>query len=279
MRHLRTSAGGGGKEGRAGELAQAAGTTGAHSPWSASPFPVWPQPLANLEPSFPPECELRLKFLFVFRAGLDCRSGHLGPERKASHHFLYLCWVVPSALHRSKELGLNLGKKRDLFLVNCPGVGRQPRAQPTTQFPGQDASSSCRLWEGVRLCREASGGLQSSCLCPNTFQSRFTIRSPTTTVSPTRQGYWSRRRGNHQLSKVPRGDHKCLWPCPWGRASPGQGGEESLAQGLEGSTVHGNAEQPVWGSIRDAGSKWVEMELAVHAAVCSEGPLRIALSG
>lgn len=69
LRYLRTSAAGGGKKGRAGELAQAAGTTGAHGPWSPSHFRSGPRPWQALEQSFPPECQrgqLWLKFLSVF---------------------------------------------------------------------------------------------------------------------------------------------------------------------------------------------------------------------
>lgn len=56
-RHLRTSAGEEGG-GQAGELAQAAGTAGAHGPWSQIPFPVWPRPLASRGAELPSrECE------------------------------------------------------------------------------------------------------------------------------------------------------------------------------------------------------------------------------
>lgn len=116
-RHLRTSAGEEGGRRRAGELAEAAGTPGAQGPRSPIPFPVWPQPLASPEPSFPRECKrgrLRLKLVSVFQAAsapqrAGCRSSRLATEPGLP--------PLPSC--------------------TCPGWSHLPSTRPGDSPPGQ----------------------------------------------------------------------------------------------------------------------------------------------
>lgn len=52
-----------------------------------------------------------------------------------------------------------------------------------------------------------------------------------------------------------------------GRTSPEQGGEEKLSAGPKAAVCMEMLSDQFGGSIRDAGSKWVEMELAMHVEV------------
>lgn len=144
LRHLRTSAGGGGKEGRARELAQAAGTA-ATALGHRSHFRSGPSPWQALEQSVPPQCKtgrLRLKFLPVFwtvsapRWENKLQKWPPGSREKGLPLVLMLGGLTCPPL-RSRELVLIPGRG-DPVLLNHPGVEGQPRAQSTLQLPGQE---------------------------------------------------------------------------------------------------------------------------------------------
>lgn len=106
LRHLRTSAGGGGKKGRAGELAPAAGTAGAHGPRSPIPFPVWPQAWASSGAELPSRVSERAIVVEVPLCVLEHLWAHVGEQTAematwAQRDWLPTpsCWVVPPALH------------------------------------------------------------------------------------------------------------------------------------------------------------------------------------
>lgn len=144
LRHLRTSAGGGGKEGRARELAQAAGTA-AMALGQRSHFRSGPSSWQALEQSVPPQCKtgrLRLKFLPLFwkvsapRWENKLQKWPPGPREKGLPLVPMLGGLTCPPL-RSRELVLIPGRG-DPFLVNHLGVEGQPRAQPAIWLPGQE---------------------------------------------------------------------------------------------------------------------------------------------
>lgn len=166
LRHLRTSAGGGGREGRAGELAQAAGTTGAHGPCSPVPFPVWPQPWAS--PGA--ECKRgRLHLTFPFAVHTAPAGEQTGPEGKASFHFLSLCWVGgPVCPPLRSRVGPEPREEDTLpseSVILVLGGSPEPTPPPSSQARKQAAPISF----GKGVCREASGTLQSTPSPPRVF--------------------------------------------------------------------------------------------------------------
>lgn len=134
LRHLRTSAAGGGKEGRAGELAQAAGTA-ATALGHRSHFRPGPSPWKALEQSGPAlEVPPRVLDGLCTPVGEQAAEVATWAQRERPPTCTCAGW---SHLPSTQEQGVGPGKG-DPFLVNHPGVEGQPRAQPTIQLPGQE---------------------------------------------------------------------------------------------------------------------------------------------
>lgn len=110
----------GGEEGRAGELAQAAGTTGAQGPRS------------------PGGCKRAgLHLQFRTASAPQGESTLQEGERPPTTSCTWAGWShLPSTGMRGCPVGLYPRKKSDPFLVNYPVLGGSP--EPTAQLPGKE---------------------------------------------------------------------------------------------------------------------------------------------
>lgn len=217
LRHLRTSAGGGGREGRAGELAQAAGTTGAHGPCSPVPFPVWPQPWAS--PGA--ECKRgRLHLTFpVHTTSVPCRRTDWARGKGL------LPLPVPVlrghvCLPLRSRVGPEPREEDSPFLVSqaswCWGAAQSPPHHP----PLRPGSKQLRSALGKGSAERHPGPLEHPKPAP--CLSSPTAHLPTTTASSTGQCWGNKRRGNHPLSKASGGGHM-RWALTRGEELTGTG--------------------------------------------------------
>lgn len=165
-----------------------------------------------------------MKFLFVFLHCLGLQKWPPGPREKGLPPLPgpVLGGPICPPL-RSKELGLNLRKKRDLFLGNHPGVGRQPRTQPTTQLPGQEASSSHQLHTlkiGIWCPSELIALLQYF-PAPGLYHQvpYHHCEFHQTRLAEQEEGEPPTQQGSQGRSRLPLA-------LTQGRTSPGQGGEQ-----------------------------------------------------